>query len=539
MSPLQCSTRSLASRSSSATPILAPALALAVCSLTLLADAAGARSDAATAQLVEGAVRGELLDPPSGLRVFRGIPYAAAPVGELRWRPPAAPAGWDGVRDATAFAPACPQLPMLAMMMGETMPPTDEDCLYLNVWTTGSAGDDTARPVMVWIHGGGLSLGWSHQRFYDGSALARSGVVLVSINYRLGPLGFLAHPALSAESEQGASGNYGFLDQIAALQWVQRNARAFGGDPGNVTIFGESAGGTSVHALLASPLARGLFHRAIAQSPWVNQTNVRQLRVDRSRLPSAEDVGAGWAEKLLQGGEQTVAALRGLDAQAIVTRTGMAGFEPHLTVEGRFLPEPSEQLFASGSHADVPLIVGTNRDEGTMFAPSLGIADRASFEKLMAADFAPHGDELVALYPDDGALRDQLNRYLTDSWFLRASRAMLLGHQKVPSPAFQYHFTRTNPSDPGLGAHHAAELPYVFATLEDEAYGELDESLSETMLAYWVQFATTGDPNRDGLPEWPRFDAEAQAYLELGDEVKPGSALQREINDRLEALRRR
>ncbi|MCZ6616550.1 MAG: carboxylesterase family protein, partial [Gammaproteobacteria bacterium] len=232
--------------------------------------------NAAPIKLDSGLIEGEPVTANDSVRVYRGIPFAAPPVGNLRWKSPRPVEKWDGVRSATEFSAACPQGSALAQLMGEQMPALSEDCLYLNVWT---AADDesTNLPVMVWIHGGGLSLGWGHQKGYDGTHFAERDVVLVSVNYRLGPLGYLAHPALSKESERGVSGNYGFLDQLEALKWVQRNIGKFGGNPNNVTIFGESAGGTSVNALCASPLSAGLFHRAIAQSPWITDTNFAKL----------------------------------------------------------------------------------------------------------------------------------------------------------------------------------------------------------------------------------------------------------------------
>ena len=222
-----------------------------------------------TVSIDSGALAGTVLD--DGVRVFKGIPYAAAPVGELRWRGPAAPKSWEGVRSATEFGSICPQTTGLAAMSGSVLPKTDEDCLFLNIWTP-TVSADASLPVMVWIHGGGLSLGWSNHPLYDGHEIAKRGVVLVSINYRLGPLGFLAHPALTEEA--GFSGNYAFLDQVAALAWVERNIKAFGGDENQVTIFGESAGGTSVMALLSSPSTKNLIDGAIAQSPWFTEDNV-------------------------------------------------------------------------------------------------------------------------------------------------------------------------------------------------------------------------------------------------------------------------
>ncbi len=505
-------------------------------------DAGATETGAAVVEIETGSLQGEVLDQASGLTVYRGIPYAAAPEGDLRWKAPQAAAKWSGVRDATEFGAICPQSPVLAMMTGVPLPQTSEDCLFLNVWTAAGR-DDQPRPVMVWIHGGGLSLGWSSEATYDGSAFAGKGVVLVSINYRLGPLGYLAHPALSKESG-GESGNYGFLDQIAALQWVKRNIARFGGDPDNVTIFGESAGGTSVHALLASPLAAGLIHRAIAESPWVTDTNIRPLRNAGGRLASAEDVGVGWAGAMLgDGAEQTGNALRALDPATIITKTPQAGqpgaYEPHITYGTAFMPESSEDRYAGGKQNDVPLIAGTNRNEGTMFIAFQPLTERAQFLELLEAVYGEAAPEVAALYPSSNAdeLRVQHDRFITDTWFLRGARRMLLGMDRVSSPAFQYFFTRVNPENPAWGAHHAAELGYVFNTLEGENHDETDAELAALMIDYWVQFARTGNPNGGGRPAWPRFDGDEQAYLELGDQVRTGTALERGINDRLEAIR--
>lgn len=510
---------------------------LGLCLALLLGTPASASSADEDSGLVVktslGPVRGEALD--DGVRVFRGIPYAAPPVGELRWRPPQPATAWADSRDATEFGSGCPQLPLLAMMLGEKMPQTSEDCLFLNVWTTAEGGDD--RPVMVWIHGGGLTLGWSHQAAYEGSALAKRGVVLVSINYRLGALGFLSHPELSREAGE-PSGNYGFLDQIAALQWVQSNAEAFGGDPDNVTIFGESAGGTSVHVLTASPLAKGLFHRAIAQSPWVTETNLVHATEASSASPSSEDLGLAWAKKVTGDSATKLGDLRALDAATLAQKSG-ADFQAVVTHGGAFMPTSSESRFAARQHHHVPLMVGTNRNEGTLFMAQLPVGSRDAFETFIGAQYADHAARVAALYPSssDEELRASVDRFVTDSWFLRGSRHMLLSAAATDAPAYQYHFTRVNPQQPLLGAHHAAELGYVFETNVGDAFGEEDDAISDAMASYWVQFATTGDPNVEGLPEWPAFDAEAQQYLEIGDQIEAGTALGRERNDALEAVR--
>ena len=393
-------------------------------------------------------------------------------------------------------------------------------------------------PVMVWIHGGGLNMGWSNQAEYKGNELAKRGVVLVSINYRLGPLGFLAHESLSAESAEKRSGNYGFLDQIAALEWVKRNAAAFGGDPNNVTIFGESAGGTSVHALVASPLAKGLFHRAIAQSAWITETNIAHLSEAYPTQKSAHALGADWSTRVTDNASASAKDLRSLDVRTIIQKTGADGFTPVITVGDAFMPTSSEARFRQGEHNYVPLIAGSNADEGTMFQSFLPVKDRAAFDGMVSASFGEKAQAVTALYPSSSKeeLDAQLNQFITDGWFLRGTRNMLLGAAKTGAPVYQYHFTRNSPVQPAWGAHHAAEIPYAFNTLDNEAFAATDHKLADAMIQYWVQFAKTGDPNVDGLPTWPRFDAQQQSYLELGDEIKTGKALGAERCDAVQNL---
>jgi para-nitrobenzyl esterase len=482
-----------------------------------------------------GLIEGEVLDAVSGLRVYRGIPYAAPPVGELRWRAPEPPPSWEGVRAAKTFGAICPQPPLLAAMMGVALPDSGEDCLFLNVWTAAPSPDSrlpVKLPVMVWIHGGGLTMGWSQQSVYDGAALASRGVVLVSINYRLGPLGFLSLPELSRESSGGGSGNYGFLDQVAALRWVQRNIAAFGGDPANVTIFGESAGGTSVYTLLAAAGTEGLFHRAIAESPWITESNIAPLEEATPFGASAEATGEQWAARIVgEGGDTSLTALRQIPASQIIAKTG-ASFRALIAIDGKFMTEHSERAFREGSPRKVPVIAGTNADEGTMFANMLGYANADAYRKGLRETYGDHADAVFALYPTaaEGKLADTLNRYLTDAWFLRATRGMLLGMAKIGAPAYQYHFTRRNRARPEWGAHHAAELGYVFNNpggIGGPAveWDEIDRQLGDAMIRYWVQFAKTGDPNADGLPQWPRFDAATESYLEFGDQIRHGSNL--------------
>jgi para-nitrobenzyl esterase len=482
-------------------------------------------------RLDSGLIEGQSLDDGSGLRVWKGIPYAAPPVGELRWRPPEPVAGWDGVRATKEFGTICPQPPMLATMTGEQLPPSSEDCLYLNVWTSAPSAD-ARLPVMVWIHGGGLSLGWSQQAVYDGTAFAKRGVVLVSINYRLGPLGFLSLPDLSRESEHHASGNYGFLDQIAALEWVKRNIAAFGGDPENVTIFGESAGGTSVHALLTSPRAEGLYHRAISESSWITENNIAHLTEASPFGPSAEGLGSSWVSKLAGGGDTSLAALRKIPAAELIAKSAL-GYRPVIAIDGWFMPEHGEKAFGEGKGRKVPLIAGSNADEGTMFMGGLGFGKVDAYRDGLKKIYGDQASAVLALYPvaSDAELDATLNRYLTDSWFLRATRGMLLGTAHAGAPTFQYHFTYPSRAMPNWGAHHAAELGFVFnnpggiGAGKAPEWNEAERRIADAMIGYWVQFAKTGDPNRDGLPAWPKFDAGSEAYLEFGEQIKAGDHL--------------
>ncbi len=468
-----------------------------------------------------GTLSGEVMD--DGVRLFKGIPYAAPPVGKLRWRAPARAESWQGARSATEFGPICPQTSGLAAMSGGVLPTTDEDCLFLNVWTPARSSDE-ALPVMVWIHGGALSLGWSNQSVYDGQEIANRGIVLVSINYRLGPLGFLAHPALTKEA--GVSGNYGLLDQIAALQWIQRNIAAFGGDPDQVTIFGESAGGTSVLTLLSSPQSQGLVTRAIAQSPWFSEDNVAELT-------SAQAIGSTWTEAIAPGKDLT--ALRQIPADDLVG-DGKVELPMYITVDGDLLPDSAESIFARGEQLDVPLIVGTNADEGTMFVMMQGYATKADFERGLKDRYGDVAGAMLKLYPakQDADVRSAVSQWLTDTWILRAARVFLNGMANNSSSAYQYHFTRAVPGNP-FGAHHGAELRYVFNTIGATARAE-DVALTESMIAYWTQFAKTGNPNLEGAEPWPEYGA-ARSYLELGDAIKNGRALGARRLDRLEAIR--
>ena len=499
---------------------------LAVLVLSAFQRSAAAPAATSAVPIVEldaGWIEGVQLD--QRLRVFRGIPYAAPPVGELRWRAPQDVAPWEGVRPAKEFGAPCPQSPLIAILSDEPLPATSEDCLTLNVWTSADAGAEL--PVLVWIHGGGFVGGWAHQELYDGAAFAARGLVFVSLNYRLGPLGYLALPELAEEAELGAPANHGLLDQIAALRWVQRNIAAFGGDPRRVTVMGESAGATSVLALCTAPAAKGLFHGAIAQSTWITDTTFVPLATAREDARRASEI------LVPDAAVRSLAALRALPPDELWRRLGER-FQPSLALDGSSLLGDPEDMIAAGKHHDVPLIAGTTADEGTVFLPLFPDRTVEGFRTALERDFGAGAAEVLALYrvDSDGDVPVQLARLLTDRWFLRGTRSMLRGMSR----SWQYVFTRSNPQAPALGAHHSVELPYVFAKLDAKA-GPADRQLGQRMLDHWVQFAKSGDPNCAGLPAWPAFDVEREAYLVLGERVSIGEGLRRETCDLLDELR--
>lgn len=450
----------------------------------------------------------------NGIRTFVGLPFAQPPIGDLRWRAPRPAAAWTGVRPATAFSPACPQRGV--SMPGEPTPKTSEDCLYLNVWTPAKPA--RGRPVIVWIHGGGWTNGATSLPLYAGDALAARGVVVVSIAYRLGALGFLAHPALSAEDD-GSSGDYGLMDQVAALRWVRRNIAAFGGDPGNVTIAGQSAGAMSVSLLMASPEAKGLFHRAIAQSGGVFEP------LDLAPgylLANAESDGAAFAQKL---GATTAEQLRALPVEAFTAPGAMRLGHP--VIGARVLPLAPWDAYAAGRQARVPLLLGYNAEEARSLN-DLSAIRATTFQADLAKSFGQLPPALLAGYPftDDAsaqAARGAFERDLRFGWDMWAWARL---QARAGSPAYLYRFSRRPPfpegsARAGWGASHFAELWYMFGHLPQEpwAWTETDQRLSATMVDQWVAFARSGDPNGGGRPAWPRFDEADPQALELGDTI--------------------
>ncbi len=501
---------------------------------------------APTAKLDSGPISGLRVGTQGDVHSFLGIPFAAPPTGDRRWRPPLPPVPWSEVRPCEKVGSACPQPPSM-MRSGGGDEPQSEDCLYLNVF---APADAKKLPVMVWIHGGAFFLGSGSAPLYDGGNLARRGVVVVAINYRLGPFGFLAHPALTAESEHHSSGNYGLLDQIEALRWVKRNAAAFGGDPANVTIFGESAGAFSVGCLLVSPLAKGLFHRAIAESGaaiWI-QGSLHEAGI---REPAAETTGAAVLKELVGELADVLAAARAKSAAellAIARPTlrimGAAGgstddhvFAP--ITDGWVIPDLPGRLFAEGKVATVPFLTGTNADEGTLFTAMGGVGLTAASHDLQVRTLhAPLAERLLALYGSDHFREPRLAAaaLIGDSFFLAPTRAQVRAMTDAGAPCFVYHFTRVTGGAlrSRLGAFHAAEISYVFGNLDRSPLpitDPVDVALSAEMSDRWVTFARTGNPNHEGRCEWPAWTPEEQHHLEFGDAIQVGAGLHDEACD--------
>jgi para-nitrobenzyl esterase len=515
------------------------ALALAFCAPILSINA---HSDNGAVRVDGGVISGTVAD---GVRSFKGIPFAAPPVGDLRWKAPQPVVAWQGVKKCEAFGPECPQSPYPTASLYYSPPqPQSEDCLYLNVWTAAKAGDK--RPVMVWIHGGALTRGSGATKTYDGTAFAKKGVVLVTINYRLGPLGFLAHPDLTSESPQHSSGNYGILDQIAALKWVQKNIAAFGGNPGNVTIFGESAGSWSVNVLVASPLAHGLFNRAIGESGGTFGPMTR-LKEDRDKLQSAEKVGVAFAKA---AGATSIKELRQVPAEKIVdvfnNDTEGKKFRSQPNVDGWVLPDEIRNIFAQKKHNDVPVIVGSNANEMTsLTAPDLVPKTMQAYRARVQSQYGEATTEFDVVYPakDETDIASAYLGNLRDVAFTLQMRTWARMIANGRSKAYLYFFSHVppNPRSKYLGAYHAGEIAYVFNNLNktNPLLTDLDQKLSDTMMSYWVNFATNGNPNGAGLPKWAPYDQQNEAYLDFGDTVQLRNHLLKEQLDFIEQFQKR
>ncbi len=492
--------------------------ALAVCFLAACSPTAGASgpSDAPVA-VTGGDIVGAL---DGGIAVYRGIPFASPPVGELRWKPPQPVGAWDGVKTANEFGAACMQPPYAAGSFYKSPGlSVSEDCLTLNVWT--GAAPDAKRPVMVWIHGGALTRGSGANPVYDGTNLAKKGVVVVTVNYRLGPFGYLAHPELTAESEHASSGNYGVLDQIAALRWVQQNIARFGGDPGNVTIFGESAGSWSVNYLVSTPLARGLFHKAIGES-GANFGPMAPLAAANG-ADSGENVGVAFAHA---AGAGSLADLRALPAGAVLATFADAGrgFRTRGNVDGWVFPKSVSETFTAGEENPVAVIVGFNANEMTTLTPPGAVpkSREALLERIAQQYGADRVDAYLAAYPASGDADAAASYYdsARDGLFGWQMREWARATTRNGRSAWLYFFTHQPATEgrEGLGAYHAAEIAYAFDNegVSGRVATETDIRVADLVSSYWVCFAENGDPNGPGLPKWPSYTLEDESYQELG-----------------------
>ena len=499
--------------------ILIPAVALLAvltCGQSMAAPpmVTTARGKAAGKMMAEGKVR-----------AFLGLPYATPPVGQLRWKAPEKAVAWKGVRDATRYGARCEQWPIWADYIFQDAGPS-EDCLYLNVYAPASAHVGSRLPVMFWIHGGGYTAGSASEPRYTSIALPERGVVLVTINYRLGVFGFLASQEF-AEEGNGAAGNYGLMDMVAALKWVKANIRAFGGDPNNVTIFGESAGSFAVSTLMASPAAQGLFQKAIGESGAAFGAALPMLPISKQEKRDQE-----WTDSL---GSQSLAELRLIPADAVMEaarKKGVGWFAP--VIDGGFVPESASMIYAAGKQSHVPLLAGWNRDER---AGTLSIGMTAEKWKAYAAEhYGAKADDLLRAFPansDDEAVRSA-DDFTTDEFIALGTWQWIEAHTKTGrSPIYRYKFelpaTPSEMHPEGKYAFHSDELEYVFGTLDTRHGAQWrpeDRKLSQLMMQYWINFARTGDPNGEGLPHWPRYDKDAQ-LIRLDKTVTSGPDAQR------------
>ncbi len=461
---------------------------------------------------------------------FKGIPYAAAPTGENRWRPPAPAPAWDGVRRADHFGPSCIQniVPERKPWTKEFMTHGEisEDCLSLNVWTAAEPGKDK-RPVFVYLHGGGFSEGSGAVAVYDGEGLAKKGLVVVTVNYRLGVLGFLAHPELTAESEHKASGNYGLLDQVAALEWVQKNIAAFGGDPMRVTIAGQSAGGMAVHMLTASTLAKGLFHRAIVQSGGSSVARAGITMRSSRTLADGEANGVKFAEQKNAKSLEDLRAMGWEELTAPIPGAGpMAGFRFSPIVDGFVLPAPVHEVVAAGKQNDIPTLTGVNADELVGFLGPRGPVTPEAFKEQAQQRYGDEVDAFLKLYPAETA--EQATVAQTESSRDRALVSMYLWARQRATTAktnaylYLWDHVLPGPDAERFGAFHTSEVLYVMNTLyvSDRPFVEADHRIADTLSSYWANFAAAGDPNGEGLPVWPAVGDKPEV-MEVGDKTAP------------------
>ena len=477
-----------------------------------------------------GTVRGSV---ERDVQVFRGIPYAIPPVGDRRWSPPQPLPVWEGVRDADKFGAACMQPgPRGPSIYAWDLPAMSEDCLTLNIWAPENA---TNAPVFVWIHGGSLTTGSGGDPLYDGSALAKRGIIVVSINYRLGALGYLAHPALSAESPEQVSGNYGLLDQIEALRWIQRNIAAFGGDPGKVAVAGESAGALSVMYLMTAPEARGLFHKAIAESAYM--VSAPALRDKRNGMIPAEQQGLALAASL---GATDIGALRAMDAKDIANKAPASGYFPFPNIDGKTVPRQLVDSFDRNEQARVPILAGFNSGEirSLRFLLPKPPANADAYEAAIRASYGEFADAFLARYPAKN-MEESMLAATRDAMYGWTAQRLVSNQSALGLPAYLYYFDHGYPATQkwNLHAFHAAELPFVFDTAgkTPPLWPKIPDNLAERKMIramgdYWASFVKGGNPRADGQPDWPDY-ANENGFMHFADvprarhKLHPGTAV--------------
>ena len=499
--------------------------------------AGSAAAQGANAPQATRAKHGPIVNAPAGrmegrldgtLRVFEGIPYALPPIGAARWKPPMPAPRWAGTRQAPEFGPACyqPTARIQSVYSRRDPLPVSEDCLTLNIWAATGA---RKAPVFLWIYGGALTSGASREELYDGAHLAARGVVVVSINYRLGVLGWLAHPELSAESPQGVSGNYGLLDQIEALRWVRRNIGAFGGDASNVTIAGESAGALSVMYLMAAPDARGLFSKAIAESAYMISTP--ELKERRFGSEAAEESGRRLAAALHKA---DLAALRAMDARAITDAAPTTGYAPWGTIDGKTLPRQLVDVFDRGEQAPAAILAGFNSGEirSLMVLAPKPPASAAEYERIIRERYDGLAEEFLKLYPSAN-MEESILATTRDALYGWTAERLVRKQAALGAPSFLYYFDHGYPAADAARLHgfHASELPFVFGAFHGVGpnWPKIPETaqetnLSDAMIGYWTSFATSGRPRAANQPDWPAYGA-SHSYMAFTDAPHPADHL--------------
>jgi len=506
------------------------------CSVSLLAALPARAANPLQVATDKGKVEGTLTADQK-VRTFKGVPFAAPPVGDLRWQPPQPAAKWKGVRSAKEFGSHCLQSGSYPDMIFHD-PSASEDCLTLNVWTPANA-KHSSLPVMVWIYGGGFAMGGTSENRQDGQFLAHRDVVIVSMNYRLGIFGFFVHPELTAESAHHASGNYGLMDQTAALEWVKRNIASFGGNPSNVTIFGESAGSASVSAQMASPLSQGLFAKAIGESGGAlyGREGGFKTREERELIDSRSAQSAFGTSKL--------AELRKISAdeivKAVTAKTAPAPPRFGPSVDGYFLPDSVTHIYAQGKQAHVPLIAGWNADEGRGDVALAKVKPTVeSFTAKAQSEFGDNAENFLAVYPakTDEEAQQSIGDYGGDRFIAFSTWRWLEAQaETAKAPVYRYFFELGSPGDAhhavALGAFHSDDIEYVFGTLDSRAgavWRAEDRKLSDEIGRYWTNFARSGDPNGDGVSKWPTYNAEGGwqvMHLSANSTAKPDTLRER------------